>query len=97
MNKQSEHVYEKNLWADIYALGMSLGLFLAITFSICVGFGLAFPNVTMYQSWLPLLPWVNWMDIPSFFLGLIETFAYGWYIALVFVPIFNFFQNRRLK
>ena len=74
----------------VVALGMSLGLFLAITFVLCVAFDLLFPGLAMYQTWLKLLPGFTWLSWPSFFLGLVESFAYGWYVALVFGPIYNF-------
>lgn len=73
---------------------MSLGLFLAITFVICVSFDLIFPEWAMYKAWSRLLPGFTWLTWPSFFLGLIEAFAYGWYIALVFGPLYNFFVSR---
>jgi len=75
-------------------LGMSLGLFLAITYVICVLFDLWLPAYAMHEAWLVYLPGVSWLSWPSFFLGLIETFAYGWYAALVFVPLYNFFKAR---
>ncbi len=78
----------------VAALGMSLGIFLAITFALCVAFGLLFPGATMYQAWLPLLPWVSWISWTSFVLGLVETFAYGWFVALIFGPLFNYFSAR---
>jgi len=78
----------------VVAFGMSLGLFLMITFALCVAFDLIFPQYAMYQSWLRLLPGFTWLTWPSFFLGLIESFAYGWYVALVFGPLFNFFAAR---
>lgn len=78
----------------VIPLGMSLGLFFAITFALCVLFDLWFPNLAMNPVWAPLLPGFTWLTWPSFFLGLAETFAYGWYIALIFVPLFNFFAAR---
>jgi hypothetical protein len=78
----------------ILAFGMSLGLFLAITYVLCVGFDLLFPGQAMYQSWLRLLPGFTWLTWPSFFLGLIESFGYGWYVALIFVALYNFFVTR---
>lgn len=78
----------------IAVLGWSLGLFLAISFALCVAFGLIFPAATMYRAWLPLLPLVEWISVPDVLLGLIESFAYGWFVALVFGPIFNFFAAR---
>lgn len=75
----------------IIALGMSLSSFLSITFVLCVGFDLIFPGQAMYETWLRLLRSFTWLSWQSFFLGLAETFAYGWYVALVFAPLYNFF------
>ena len=73
---------------------MSLGIFLAVTFVLCVLFDLWFPEAAMYETWLKLLPGFTWLTWPSFFLGLAESFAYGWYIALIFGPLFNLFASR---
>ncbi len=78
----------------VVALGLSLGLFLAVTFVLCVLFDLWFPGMAMYETWLRLLPGFTWFSWPSFFLGLVESFAYGWYVALVFAPLYNFFAAR---
>ena len=77
----------------VVPLGMSLGVFFAITYILCVIFDLMFPGQAMYQTWLRLLPGFSWLTWPSFVLGLVESFAYGWYIALVFAPLFNFFVD----
>ena len=79
---------------SIAVLGWSIGLFLSIAFSLCVLFDLVVPSVAMNPVWLPLLPWVTWISWPGFFLGLVETFAYGWFVALIFVPLFNYFSQR---
>ena len=81
----------------VIALGMSLGLFLAVTFTLCVGFDLVYPGEAMYESWLRLLPGFTWLSWPSFLLGLAESFAYGWYVALVFGPLYNFFAARSVR
>jgi len=78
----------------IIPVGMALGVLLALSFILCVIFGLLFPGATMYQAWLPLLPGVTWISWTSALLGLVESFAYGWYIAVIFVPVFNFFSRR---
>ena len=78
----------------IFSLGMSLGVFLVLTYVLCVIFDLWFPEYAMYRAWAPLLPGFSWISWPSFFLGLIEAIAYGWYIALIFGPLFNFFSAR---
>lgn len=81
----------------IKVLGWSLGTFFAITFAICVAFGLIFTGATMFQAWLPLFPWVTWISWSNFGLGLIEAFAYGWFVALIFGPLFNFFSARQSR
>ncbi len=78
----------------VLALGMSLGSFLALTFVFCVLFDLWFPALAMNAVWAPLLPGFTWITWGSFGLGLIEAFAYGWYIALIFGPLYNFFARR---
>ena len=78
----------------VFALGMSLGLFIAFSFAACVVYDLLFPGHAMYESWLRLLPGFTWLSWPSFLLGLLESFAYGWYVALVFGPLYNFFASR---
>jgi hypothetical protein len=77
----------------IVPVGMALGVLLALSFILCVVFGLLFPGATMYQLWLPLLPGVTWISWPNALLGLLESFAYGWYIAVIFVPALNFFAR----
>ncbi len=78
----------------VLALGMGLGSFLAITFVLCVLFDLWFPQLAMNPAWAIYLPGFIWLTWPSFFLGLAESFAYGWYVALVLGPIYNFFAAR---
>lgn len=78
----------------VLALGMSLGIFLVVTYALCIGFDLLFPGQAMYRTWLRLLPGFTWLSWRSFALGAIEAFAYGWYVALIFAPLFNFFTRR---
>ncbi len=75
----------------VLALAMSLSLFLAITYVLCVGFDLIFPAQAMHANWERLLPGFTWLTWPGFVLGLIESYAYGWYVALIFGPLYNFF------
>ena len=75
----------------VAALGMALGNFLALTFVLCVLFDLWLPDFSMHAVWAPLLPGFTWIGWGSFTLGLIESFAYGWYVALILGPMFNFF------
>ncbi len=78
---------------DWRVVGISLGLFLSVSYVICVAYDLLFGQ-RMYEAWLKLLPGFTWISWPSFFLGLLETFGYGIYFGLVFVPLYNFFHER---
>ena len=76
------------------AFGNATSLFLAITFTVCVGFDLLFPAHAMYQAWQKLLPGFEWISWTSFLLGLLESYGYGWYVTLIWVPLYNVFAQR---
>lgn len=78
----------------VVALGTSLGSFFVLTYVLCVLFDLWFPALAMNPVWAPLLPGFTWISWTSFLLGLIEAFAYGWYVALVFGPLYNYFARK---
>lgn len=78
----------------IQALGWSLGIFFAITYTICVIFDLVFPGQSMTALWNPLLPWVDDISTGGYALGVVETLLYGWFVALIFGPLFNLFAER---
>ena len=78
----------------IVPLGLSLGSFLVITYLLCVLFGIFVSDRGMHQLLSQLLPGFTWITWPSFFLGLFWSVVYGWYIAVVFAPLFNFFSVR---
>ena len=73
----------------VVVLGLSLGLFLVVTYVLCVLYGLLVTEQGMHQLLPMLLPGFTWLDWPSFLIGLAWAFAYGWYVAVVFAPIFN--------
>lgn len=79
-------------YLKVSTVGLSLGSFLSITYTLCVIYDLIFPGLSMYQTWLRLLPGFHWLTWGSFFLGSIESFLYGIYAALIFVPLYNFFN-----
>ena len=74
---------------SLAAVGHATSLFFAISFVLCVAFDLLFPAHAMFRAWQDLLPGFHWISWGSFFLGLIESYAYGWYIALIWTPIYN--------
>jgi len=73
----------------------SLGLFGAVTFLVCVTYGLIVPERLHMSGWLEqVLPGFRWLTLPGFFIGLVESFLYGVYAGLVFTPIYNMLHKR---
>lgn len=68
----------------------ALGIFTAVTFLVCVIYGLLTPQSlhmhALLEQVLPAFKWLTWW---GFLLGLMESFLYGVYIGLVFCPIYN--------
>jgi hypothetical protein len=66
-----------------------------VTFTLCVVFDLLFPaHAAMFEAWRKLLPGFEWISWKSFALGLVESYGYGWYFALVWAPLYTFFVAR---
>ena len=79
----------------VVPFGLSVSLFLVITYVACIVFYLILPDLVRTHALLTLfLPGFSLLDWPSFFIGLAESFAYGWYVALIFGPLFNFFAAK---
>ncbi|MBG57805.1 MAG: hypothetical protein CMK46_05890 [Porticoccus sp.] len=75
-------------------LGNTLSIVLLLSYLLCVGFGLLAPEqMRMHEAWAPLLPDFEWLTWPGFLIGLVETYLYGWYIAVLFVPLYRFFSK----
>ena len=73
---------------------MSLGSFLAISFIICVLGGVITPGLPITHRTLELvLPGFVWISPGAFTLGLVESFLFGAYAGLLFVPLHNFFAR----
>ena len=80
---------------SILAWGWALSVFLLITYLLCVAFGLIAPDTFhMHEAWAPLLPGFDWLTWPGFFAGAIGSFLYGWYIAILGVPLVHYFRKR---
>lgn len=74
--------------SSIMLWGWTLSLFLLISYLLCIAFGLLAPgSMHMHEAWEPLLPGFEWLTLTGFFAGAVGSFAYGWYIAIVIVPI----------
>ncbi len=82
---------------SLVAVGHASSLLLVISYVLCIGFDLLFPEQAMFAAWRKLLPGFEWLTWKGFFIGLAESYGYGWYFALVWVPIYNFFATRAGK
>jgi hypothetical protein len=79
----------------VIPLGLSLGAFFVISYVLCVLLYLAFPQAVVNHAMLTLfLPGFKLLTWGSFFLGLVESFGYGWYVALIFGPLYNYCATR---
>ncbi|MBI5180494.1 MAG: hypothetical protein HZA05_03720 [Nitrospirae bacterium] len=81
---------------NIKVVSWSLGIFMAFTFILCVLYGLVVPQKVHGMSYFleTVLPAFKWLTFGGFLLGLIESFLYGVYIGIVFVPVYNFINKR---
>ena len=77
---------------SIRRLGLSLSTFFAISYVICIMRYLLMPDFPVQHEALAIfLPGFKLLSWQSYFFGLIESFAWGWYSATVFAPLYNFF------
>jgi hypothetical protein len=80
---------------NIRVVTWSMGLFTTVSFILCVIWGLVTPeSLHMHQFLEIVLPAFKWLSVGGFFLGLIESFLWGAYVGLVFVPIYNVLYRR---
>ena len=79
----------------VLALGWSLSVFFTISFALCVLGYYMLPSLPVAHGALAIpLPGFQLDRWPRFFLGLAESFAWGWYVALIFGPLYNLFAAR---
>ncbi len=73
----------------------SLGLFGAVSFVLCVLYGLIVPTALHSVQFLEMvLPGFRWLSPASFILGFVESFLWGVYVGLVFTLIYNAVSRR---
>ncbi len=79
---------------NIKPVGQALSFFLVITYLLCIGWGLVTPpSLHMHGVWEGMLPGFEFLTLTGFICGLVGAYLYGWYIALVFVPLYNRFNR----
>ena len=87
-------LHSKERYHELKPVGHALSLLIAISFVICIGWGLVMPaSLHMHGARENWLPGFEFLTLQGFIIGLIESYLYGWYIALVFVPLYRFFNR----
>jgi len=80
---------------NIKVVSLSLGVSAAVSFVVCILWGLLMPESLHMHGFLELvLPGFKWLNAGNFVLGLVESFLFGIYAGIVYVPIRNYFSKR---
>ena len=78
----------------IKTVSLALGLTFAVSFVVCVLWGLVLPEPVHMHEFLQLvLPGFTWISVGSAVLGLVESFLFGVYFGAIYVPIYNLLQR----
>lgn len=75
-------------------LGLSLSIFLAVSFLLCVA-GEYIPIVRDFHLLKALYPALDMAQPQTIAIGAVWAFLVGWYVALVFGSLYNFFTARQ--
>ena len=80
---------------NIKVVTWSLAIWSAFTFVVCVVYGLITPASIHMSAFLQqVLPGFEQYSWSGFLIGLVESYLYGAYAGLVYVPVFNSLQRR---
>lgn len=80
---------------NMKVVSVALGIWTAFTFVLCVAYGLAVPESLHMHAFLEqVLPGFKWFSWSALLFGLGESFLYGLYAGLAYVPIYNVLQRR---
>lgn len=81
MSEQMHHLHPMRL-------GLSLGIFLTIAYAACLALALIVPDRGLHQPWLQFFPGFSWTPA-GIFVGIVESFGYGFFIGVIYGPIYN--------
>ncbi len=80
---------------NIKAATIGLGIFAAISYLVCIIFGLIVPENFHMKDFLEIaIPGFQWLTAGSFFWGLLVSIFYGVYTGIIFSPVYNALYKR---
>lgn len=80
---------------NIKLIASSAALFLALSFVLCIAFGLVAPEGFHMRALLEIvLPGFEWISPAAFFLGLVESLLWGLYLGGGFAWVHNLLFRR---
>ena len=86
--------FRRNAMLNIKVVTWSLAIWAALMFVSCVVYGLLTPSSMHMTAFLEqLLPGYKPLSGVGFFVGLIQSFLYGAFAGLVYVPVYNFLSH----
>ncbi|MDQ7066451.1 MAG: DUF5676 family membrane protein [candidate division KSB1 bacterium] len=79
-----------------FPVAVALSFILLILFSVCVLLHLVFSTTAwpMVKFWEVILVGFSWVSTLSYFVAVLEIFVIAFYVAYVFVSLYNFFNDR---
>jgi ABC-type Fe3+ transport system permease subunit len=89
------HKGKEDAMLNLKVWSTTVGLWTAISFTVCVMGGVLVPGLPIPHKTLEfLLPGFTWISPTTFILGLVESVFYGVYAAVLLVVLHNFFARR---
>ncbi len=82
---------------DWKVVTLSLGTFMAITYALCVAYGVLISSRGHAVVFETVFPGFTWLNATSFVIGLIEAFVYGAYAGALYSALYNYFGRRAAR
>ena len=80
---------------NIKVVSWALAAASSFSYLVCLSYGLATPQSLHMHAFLEqILPGFKWLTWQGFLIGLVESFLYGAYAGMVYVPIYNLLKRR---
>ena len=80
---------------NIKVVTWSLAIWAAVSYVLCIVYGLVIPGSLHMVAFLQqVLPWFEPNSWRGFGLGLVQSFLFGAYAGIVYVPVYNLLHRK---